>query len=112
MMRHLLLSVRPISDFEAVAWSLPRLSRDKLPGIAGRQPVVGAPPAALGPGTGPGMAVSIVSGNGLENLHEALAALDDVMLPRRRAAIDMLRAMLGTVAGAGLRTLAEVDGIG
>jgi glucokinase len=58
----------------------------------------------------------VLSGNGLENLHDALAALDDITLPRRsaaeitragiegscptsRAAIDMFCAMLGTVAG-------------
>jgi len=58
----------------------------------------------------------VLSGTGLENLHDALAALDDITLPRRsaaeitragiegscptsRAAIDMFCAMLGTVAG-------------
>jgi glucokinase len=153
-------TVRLINDFEAVAWSLPRLSRDKLLQAGGGQPVVGAPLAALGPGTGLGMAITIphatghlvlssegghstlagsslredaviaylrrrfghvsaervLSGHGLENLHEALAALDGVKLPRRRAAeitragiegscstsraaIDMFCAMLGTVAG-------------
>lgn len=153
-------TVRLINDFEAVAWSLPRLSPEKLRQIGGRQPVIGAPRAALGPGTGLGMAASIphgaghlvlssegghstmagsslredaviaylrqrlghvsaervLSGPGLENLHEALAALDDVKLPRRsaaeitragvegtcatsRAAVDMFCAMLGTVAG-------------
>ena len=100
----------------------PCLSPDKLLQIGGRQPVAGAPLAALGPGTGLGMAVSIphatghlvlssegghstmagsslredavigylrrrlghvsaehvLSGNGLENLYEALAALDDI----------------------------------
>jgi glucokinase len=153
-------TVRLLNDFEAVAWSLPRLSPDKLVRIGGRQPIEGAPLAALGPGTGLGVAASIpqanghlglssegghstlagcssgedaviaylrqrfghisaervLSGHGLENLHEALAALDGVMLPRRRAkeitwagiegtcatsraAIDMFCAMLWTVAG-------------
>jgi glucokinase len=165
-------TVRLINDFEAVAWSLPRLSPDQLLRIGGRQPVAGAPLAALGPGTGLGMAVSIphatghlvlssegghstmagsslredaviaylrqrfghvsaervLSGNGLENLHEALAALDNVMLPRRRAAeitragiegtcptsraaIDMFCAMLGTVAGNLALTLGAKGGI-
>ena len=36
-------TVRLINDFEAVAWSLPRLSRDKLVPVGGRQPVVEAP---------------------------------------------------------------------
>ena len=150
----------------------PVLSPDKLLQIGGRQPVAGAPLAALGPGTGLGMAVSIphatghlvlssegghstmagsslredaviahlrqrfghvsaervLSGHGLENLHEALAALDDVMLPRRRAAeitragiegtcptsraaVDMFCAMLGTVAGNLALTLGARGGI-
>ena len=165
-------AVRLINDFEAVAWSLPRLSPEKLRRIGGRQPVAGAPLAAVGPGTGLGIAISIphaaghlvlssegghstmagsssredaviaylrqrfghvsaehvLSGNGLENLHEALAALDNLMLPRRpaaeitragiegtcptsRAAIDMFCAMLGTVAGNLALTLGARGGI-
>jgi glucokinase len=165
-------TMRLINDFEAVAWSLPRLSPDKLLQIGGGRPVVGAPLAALGPGTGLGVAASIphatghlvlssegghstlagcssredaviaylrqrfghvsaervLSGHGLENLHEALAALDNVMLPRRRAAeitqagiegtcstcraaIDMFCAMLGTVAGNLALTLGAKGGI-
>ena len=70
----------------------------------------------------------VLSGNGLENLHEALAALGDVKLPRRhaaeitragiegtcptsRAAIDMFCAMLGTVAGNLALTLGAKGGI-
>jgi glucokinase len=165
-------TVRLLNDFEAVAWALPRLSRDKLLPVGGGQPVAGAPLAALGPGTGLGMAASIphatghlvlssegghstmagsssredaviaclrrrfghvsaehvLSGNGLENLHEALAALDNVVVPRRRAteitragiegtcptsraAIDMFCAMLGTVAGNLALTLDARGGI-
>jgi glucokinase len=165
-------TVRLINDFEAVAWSLPVLSRDKLLQVGGGQPVVGAPFVALGPGTGLGMAVGIphatghlvlssegghstmagsslredaviaylrrrfghvsaervLSGNGLENLHEALAALDNLTLPRcgaaeitragiegtcstSRAAIDMFCAMLGTVAGNLALTLGAKGGI-
>lgn len=165
-------TARLINDFEAVAWSLPRLPPEKLLQIGGREPVVGAPLAALGPGTGLGMAVSIphatghlvlssegghstmagsssredaviaylrqrsghvsaehvLSGSGLENLYEALAALDGVTLPRRsaaeitrasvegtcstsRAAVDMFCAMLGTVAGNLALTLGAKGGI-
>lgn len=165
-------TVRLINDFEAVAWSLPVLSRDRLLQVGGAQPAAGAPLAALGPGTGLGMAVSIphatghlvlssegghstmagsslredaviaylrrrfghvsaehvLSGHGLENLHEALAALDNLTLPRRlaaeitragiegtcptsRAAIDMFCAMLGTVAGNLALTLGARGGI-
>ena len=70
----------------------------------------------------------VLSGNGLENLYEALAALDNLMLPRRRAAeitragiegtcstsraaIDMFCAMLGTVAGNLALTLGARGGI-
>jgi glucokinase len=165
-------AVRLLNDFEAIAWSLPVLSRDQLLQIGGGQPVAGAPLAALGPGTGLGMSFSIphaaghlvlssegghstmpgsslredaaiaflrrrfgqvsaehvLSGNGLENLHEALAALDNVVLPGRRAAeitragvagtcptsraaIDMFCAMLGTVAGNLALTLGARGGI-
>ncbi len=165
-------AVRLINDFEAVAWSLPALSRDKLLQIGGGRPVAGAPLAALGPGTGLGMAVSIphaaghlvlssegghstmagsssredaviaslrrrfghvsaervLSGKGLENLFETLAALDNVTRPRRqaaeitraaiegscatsRAAVDMFCAMLGTVAGNLALTLGARGGI-
>ena len=165
-------TVRLINDFEAVAWALPVLSRDQLFQIGGGQPVAGAPLAALGPGTGLGMAVSIphatghlvlssegghstmagnssredaviahlrqrfghvsaehvLSGHGLENLHEALATLDNLTLPRRaaaeitragiegtcptsRAAVDMFCAMLGTVAGNLALTLGARGGI-
>jgi glucokinase len=161
-----------INDFEAVAWSLPVLSPDQLLQIDGRQPVAGAPLAALGPGTGLGMAVGlphatgylvlssegghstmagssaredaviaylrqrfghvsaehVLSGRGLENLHEALAAQDNLTLPRRvaaeitqagiegtcptsRAAVDMFCAMLGTVAGNLALTLGARGGI-
>ena len=165
-------TVRLINDFEAVAWSLPVLSGDQLRQVGGGKRLVGAPLAALGPGTGLGMAVSIpcaaghlvlssegghstmagsssredaviawlrqrfghvsaehvLSGKGLENLHEALAALDNVTLPKcaaaeitragiegtcptSRAAVDMFCAMLGTVAGNLALTLGARGGI-
>jgi glucokinase len=165
-------TVRLINDFEAVAWSLPHLSRDKLLQAGGGHPVAGAPLAALGPGTGLGMAVSlphaaghlvlssegghstmagsslredaviaylrqrfghvsaerVVSGSGLENLYEAIAVLDGIALPKRRAAeitqegikgtcatsraaIEMFCAMLGTVAGNLALTLGARGGI-
>jgi glucokinase len=165
-------TVRLINDFEAVAWSLPHLSGDKLQQIGGSDQVEGAPLAALGPGTGLGVAASIphgsghvvlssegghstlagcssredavisylrqrfghvsaeraLSGQGLENLYEALAALDNAPLPKRhaaeitragiegscstsRAAIDMFCAMLGTVAGNLALTLGAKGGV-
>ncbi len=165
-------TVRLLNDFEAVGWSLPLLSPDQLLQVGGAKPVVGAPRAALGPGTGLGMAVSVphaaghlvlssegghstmagsssredaviawlrhrfghvsaervLSGHGLENLFEALSALDNLTLPRRlaaeitragiegscstsRAAVDMFCAMLGTVAGNLALTLGARGGI-
>ena len=165
-------TVSLINDFEAVAWALSRLSPDQVLRIGGRQPVQGAPLAALGPGTGLGMAAFIphpsrpivlssegghatmagnspredaviahlrqrfghvsaervLSGDGLENLHETLAALDHLALPKRRAAeitragidgtcptsraaLDMFCAMLGTVAGSLALTLGATGGI-
>ncbi len=165
-------TVRLLNDFEAVAWSLSGLPPEKLLPLGGGLPVAGAPLAALGPGTGLGMAACIphatgrlvlssegghstmagnslredaviawlrqrlghvsaehvLSGGGLENLHQALAALDNAALPRRRAAeitlagiegtcptsraaIDMFCAMLGTVAGNLALTLGAKGGI-
>lgn len=45
-------TVRLLNDFEAVAWSLPHLSGDKLLQIGWQQAAGGAPLVALGPGTG------------------------------------------------------------
>ena len=56
-------TVRLINDFEAVAWSLPRLSPDMLLPLGAREPITGAPLAALGPGTGLGMAICIPHAN-------------------------------------------------
>jgi len=161
-----------INDFEAVAWSLPRLSADKLLQIGGGQQVAGTPLVAVGPGTGLGVAVNVphgaghivlpgegghatmagssaredavighlrqrfghvsaervLSGGGLENLYQAIAAVDGRTVQQRRApeiardgvaascatsraAIDMFCAMLGTVAGNLALTLGAKGGI-
>ncbi|MDA9524742.1 glucokinase [Bradyrhizobium sp. CCBAU 11434] len=153
-------SVRLINDFEAVALALPHLLPGNLLQLGGRERVAGAPLAAIGPGTGPGMAALIshaggqivlsgegghstmagsslredaviahlrqrfghvsserlLSGAGLENLHDAIASIDGVIVPKRRAteitraaieetcptsraAVEMFCAMLGSVAG-------------
>lgn len=155
-----LSTVRLINDFEAVAWALPRLGPNSLLQLGGQQRLPGAPLAAIGPGTGLGMAISIphagghivlssegghstiasgslredaviehlrqrfghvsaervLSGAGLENLHDAVATIDRAALPKRRAtditraaadgtcttsrsAVDMFCGMLGSVAG-------------
>ena len=154
-----LTSVRLINDFEAIAWGLPHFSGEDVHRIGGGDPVVDAPIAVLGAGTGLGVAAYLpqggglvltsegghvtlaggspredaviahlrqrfghvsaeraLSGPGLENLYQAIAALDGVTVPARgaaeisnaaftgecpvsRAALDMFCAMLGDVAG-------------
>ena len=156
--------VHLVNDFEAVALSLPHLTRSDIVPIGGGEAQEGAqagePMLVLGPGTGFGAAalvwqdgraipiategghntlpgtskredaiiehlrgrfghVSIeraVSGPGLENLYNAIAALDGLNVPKRnpnditnaalhencgasRMALEMFCAMLGTVAG-------------
>ena len=51
--------VHIINDFEAVAWSLPRLPRNDLRTIGGREPAAQAPMVVLGPGTGLGVAAYV-----------------------------------------------------
>jgi glucokinase len=114
------LDVQIVNDFEAVALSLPWLSSADMAAIGGGTPEAGAPMAALGPGSGLGLACLVarsdrpvviasegghatltasceredhivahlrrrfghasteraVSGPGLENVYEAIAALD------------------------------------
>ena len=91
--------VRLINDFEAVAWSLPRLSRDKLLQVGGGQPIAGAPLVALGPGTGLGMAASIPHATGhlvlsSEGGHSTMAG----STLREDAVIAYLRRRLGHVS--------------
>ncbi len=150
--------VRVVNDFEATAWSLPRLAPSdlfSLGGGAGRQ---GAPLVVLGPGTGLGVACLVpgqpiviategghatlpttdlrqdaivqqlrtrfphvsaeraLSGDGLVNLHDAIAVIDGRAVPDRdarqitraaldgtcpvcREALDTFCALLGAVAG-------------
>jgi len=48
--------VRIVNDFEAIAWSLPRLVADDLRMAGGQAAKAGAPMVVLGPGTGLGVA--------------------------------------------------------
>jgi glucokinase len=164
--------VRVINDFEAIAWSLPCLApKDLFPIGAGRA-AEGAPAAALGPGTGLGVAYVLpetggwrvigtegghatlagtsakedvviarlrerfhrasaeraLSGGGLVNLYEAIAAIDgktpskreaaeiagaaiDGTCPISRQALDMFCAMLGSFAGNVALTVGARGGI-
>jgi glucokinase len=96
-----------------------------LPGCSSREDAV---IAHLRQRFGHVSAERVLSGSGLENLYEALAALDRATPPRRRAAeitaagiegtcptcraaIDMFCAMLGTVAGNLALTLGASGGI-
>lgn len=105
-------TVRLLNDFEAVAWSLCSLSAEKLLALGGGAPVAGAPLAALGPGTGLGMAGCIPHGTGRlvlwsEGGHSTMAGSSS----REDAVIALLRQRLGHVSaehvlsGGGLENL-------
>jgi glucokinase len=57
-------SIHIINDFEAVAWSLPHLTRNDLRTVGGREPAVEAPIVAIGPGTGLGVAAYVPRAKG------------------------------------------------
>ncbi|MBI3699752.1 MAG: glucokinase [Afipia sp.] len=115
-------TVRLVNDFEAVAWSLPRLSRGMLLQIGGHEPDTTAPVAVLGPGTGLGMAISAPHANGRlllpsEGGHCSLAG-DSA---REETVINCLRQKYGHVSaervlsGEGIENLYDIlavlDGI-
>jgi glucokinase len=109
--------VRLLNDFEAIAWSLPKLGADDLRPIGGGRAQPNAPKAILGPGTGLGIAA--VLPNGLivptEAGHASLAGNSE----REDAVIASLRRRFGRVSaeralsGPGLQNLyqaiAELD---
>jgi len=59
-----LTDVRLVNDFEAIAWSLPRLKPGDLRPIGGSKPVAQAPMVVLGPGTGLGVAAYVPLADG------------------------------------------------
>jgi glucokinase len=133
------LRVRIINDFEAVALSLPSLTSADLAGMGGGKSELEAPMAALGPGTGLGVAClvdrsdrrvviasegghatlaptceqedhivnhlrkrfghvsaeRVISGGGLENIYQAIAALEGLEFPPRSAAEITKNALSG-----------------
>jgi len=110
-----------INDFEAVAWSLPNLTRDDLRQLGGVAPKPDAPMLALGPGTGLGVAAYLPGVRGRvvksEGGHSSLPSGS----PREDAIIALLRERFGhvsaerVVSGPGLinlyRTIAALDGV-
>ena len=57
-----LRDIRIVNDFEAIAWSLPRLVRRDLRQLGGGEPKADAPMLVLGPGTGLGVAAYVPRG--------------------------------------------------
>lgn len=114
--------VRLYNDFEAVARSLPHLTTTDLFRVGVGEPVLGAPMAVLGPGTGLGIACLIPTSNdpavvASEGGHATMAGTS----PREDAIIDYLRRQFGhvsaerVVSGSGLenlyRSVVAIDGV-
>jgi glucokinase len=91
--------VQLVNDFEAVAWSLPRLGPRHIRRIGGGEPKLLTPMAVLGAGTGLGVAAYVPVGQGAtvvcsEGGHTALAGGS----PREDAIIAELRNRFGYVS--------------
>jgi len=115
-----LSDVRIVNDFEAVAWSLPRLVRQDLRQLGGGEPTDEAPMLVLGPGTGLGVAAYVPRGTIVlhsEGGHSTLPAAS----PREDAVMAALRRQFGHVSaervlsGPGLenlyRAIASLDAV-
>jgi glucokinase len=111
-----------VNDFEAIAWSLPRLTGNDLRIVGGGEPVKDAPMVALGPGTGLGVAAYLPRENGAFVLHsEGGHATVPSGSPREDAIIENLRQQFGHVSvervlsGQGLenlyRAIASLDSL-
>jgi len=94
-----LASISLVNDFEAVAWSLSRLTPKDLHRLGGGEGVRGAPSVVLGPGTGlgvacfvPGTTRSLVIAT--EGGHATLPASNR----REAAVIDLMRDRYGHVS--------------
>lgn len=112
--------VRMVNDFEALAWSLPQLTRKDVRQIGGGRPNPHAPMLVLGPGTGLGVAAYVPHGPFVlhsEGGHTTLPAAS----PREDAVIAALRTQWGRVSaervlsGPGLenlyRAIAALDAV-
>ena len=94
-----LTRVHIINDFEALAWSLPHLTRDDIGKIGGREPAVEAPMVVLGPGTGLGVAAYVPREKGALVFHSegGHATMPSGSL-REDAIIEILRQRFGHVS--------------
>lgn len=117
-----LTRVHIINDFEALAWSLPYLTRDDVTKIGGGAPLAEAPMVVLGPGTGLGIAVHVPREKGAWVLHSegGHTTIPSGSL-REDAIIEKLRHQFGHVSaeralsGHGLenlyRAIASIDAL-
>src|SRR5579875_2164586 len=104
-------NVALINDFEAIAWSLPKLAGADLCQIGGGAPARGAPMAVLGPGTGLGIGAYLPDASGLVLRSEGGHATLPGTFPREHAVIATLWQWFGHVSaeralsGPGLQNL-------
>ena len=91
--------IRVVNDFEAIAWSLPHLTRDDIGKIGGRERVAQAPMVVLGPGTGLGVAAYVPGERGASVLRSegGHATMPSSSL-REDAIIENLRQRVGHVS--------------
>ena len=118
-----LVAAKLVNDFTAVVGSIPRLNSEHLVAVGGGPAPPGAPYAAIGPGTGLGVALAVHGPAGplilpTEGGHVTMAAVDR----REGILLEHLRGRFGHVSaervlsGDGLenlyRSIVEVDGLG
>ena len=112
-----------LNDFEALAWSLPKLTAADLYPIGGGRSVAGAPMLVIGPGTGFGTACLVPrDGSTVAIAAEAAHTTLPGASQREHAVIDHLLSQFGHVSveralsGPGLenlyRALAAIDRVG
>jgi glucokinase len=109
--------VRIINDFEAIAWSLPRLAATDLFPIGGGERVAEAPAVVLGPGTGLGLACFLSQADesiaiSTEGGHVTLPGTsrrEDAVIAHLRGRFDHVSAERA-VSGPGLANLYEALG--
>ena len=106
-----------INDFEAVAWSLPRLNEADLFPIGGGERVANAPAVVLGPGTGLGLACFlpradesiVISTEGGHVTLPGTSRREDAVIAHLRERFDHVSAERA-VSGLGLVNLYEAIG--